>query len=502
LSKKTIKGLVAWLFIFFGSELLLCHNPVLARPRAGFGSRQAVETKSIVGNWQGIVHYQGEDYLIVFKFGRDAGGRLECRVDSLSQGVIDMPLENLDIRDLLISGDLRILRSRFEGRLQGSSVLDGSLRVGDSALPLILRKDWPEFKKYVMPRIQASGEPQKKYVYAQPASLDDGLAVSSLSSEGIDSEKIAFLGQAILDGQYPGVRSILIVKNGRLVFEEYFYGYSREKLQTLQSATKSVTSILLGLAIDRGAIRSVDKKICDFFPEYIGRPWIDQKYSITLEHALTMTAGLDWNEDLPYTDPHNDNTSMVSSPDWVGYVLGKKLTGTPGEKFYYTSGLSVLLGAVIKKATGLYADEFAQKYLFEPLGISQYRWSTAPDGTRHTGGGLSLKPRDFAKLGCLMANRGLWRGKRVLSEKWVKVSTHPHIQEKTHAYGYQWSIRSFQARGRAEEAFFAVGYGGQFLFVFPRLNAVIVFTAGDFAGDGAKPYERLEKYILPAISLE
>ena len=265
MSKKTIKGLVAWLFIFFLSELLLCHSPGLARPGAGHSSRRTASPQVFSGDWQGIVHYQGEDYLVIFKFRRDANGWLECRVDSLSQGVIDMPLENLDIRDLVISGDLRILRSHFEARLQGNSVLEGSLRVGDSALPLILRKDWSEFKKYVMPRLQVSGEPQKKYIYAQPASLGDGWDVSSLFSEGLDSERIASLGQAILDGQYPRVRSILIVKNGKLVLEEYFYGYSRENLQTLQSATKSVTSILLGLAVDRGAIRSVDEKVCDFF---------------------------------------------------------------------------------------------------------------------------------------------------------------------------------------------------------------------------------------------
>jgi CubicO group peptidase (beta-lactamase class C family) len=252
---------------------------------------------------------------------------------------------------------------------------------------------------------------------------------------------------------------------------------------------------VLGLAVDRGLIRGVHQPVYTLFPERRGYRWIDERYDITLYHVLTMTAALDWNETLPYTDPRNDNTAMNMSDDWVGYVLNKGVAGAHGEKYAYTSGLSILLGAIVKNATGLYVDEFAAEHLFEPLGITDYRWSAAPDGTRHTGGGLSLRPRDAAKIGAMMLNGGVWRGQQILSEEWARESTRQHTRLGDYPYGYQWHRHTF---GAGMESFCAAGYGGQWWFMFPALDLAVIFTAGAYGGD-SKPYEKVEKYILPAV---
>jgi CubicO group peptidase (beta-lactamase class C family) len=188
---------------------------------------------------------------------------------------------------------------------------------------------------------------------------------------------------------------------------------------------------------------------------------------------------------------------MNRSDDWVGYVLDRGVAGAPGEEYAYNSGLSILLGAIIECATGLHVDEFAEEYLFKPLGIHDYRWFTAPDGTCHTGGGLSLRPRDAAKIGTMMLQGGAWQSQRILSEGWVRESTRQHTKPGDYPYGYQWHLHTFSVNDTAVKSFCAAGYGGQWLFMVPALDMAVVFTAGAYGGD-SKPYEKMEKHILPA----
>ncbi|MDX1383047.1 MAG: serine hydrolase, partial [Thermoanaerobaculia bacterium] len=330
--------------------------------------------------------------------------------------------------------------------------------------------------------------------------LDDGWPTATAAEAGLDEGPLVALMQAVLAGDYPQVHSILVARGGRLAVEEYFYGYGRERLHTLQSCTKSVTSLLFGIALEEGLLKDLDAPVHGFFPGYAGRRWVDAAYDISLRHALTMSASLAWNESLPYTDPRNDNTAMNASADWIGYVLDRERAGAPGQKFAYTSGLSILLGGVLRQATGRYADEYAAETLFPALGIDSYRWFAAPDGTRHTGGGLSLRPRDFLKIGQLVLDGGAWNGRQVVPAAWIAESTSRQTGEGDTPYGYQWWLGSFDAGGEAVEAIQALGYGGQILSIFPSLDLVVAFTAGDYAGDGARPRERLERYILPAAS--
>ena len=272
------------------------------------------------------------------------------------------------------------------------------------------------------------------------------------------------------------------------------------------SATKSVTSILIGIAVDRGLIRDANEKLSTFFPEYADIFADPAKAKLTLKDLLTMTAGLKWDEwTLPYTDPRNDHVAMVRSDNPIRYVLECSIVAQPGETFAYNSGLSIVLGQIIFKASGLRADKFAERYLFEPLGITDFYWSKYPDEIVQTGGGLFLRPRDMAKVGKLFLDGGRWNGKQVVSEAWVKTSTTSHVDAskinpaaKASGYGYQWWLGSFRVDGRDVPSYSARGRGGQFIMVLPGQQIVVVFTSPPDNPLTFQPLDIIERDILPA----
>jgi len=343
----------------------------------------------------------------------------------------------------------------------------------------------------------------------------DGWEVASPSEEKLDAAMINSMLEQVRSGMYRNVHSVIIARNGKLVVEEYFprtEGDRRE--QALRraspvestSATKSVTSILIGIAIDRGLIRGADAKLSTFLPEYADVFADPAKAKLTLKDLLTMTAGLAWDEwKLPYTDPRNDHVAMVRSDDPIRYVLDRPIVAPPGEAFAYNSGLSIVLGQVIFKASGLRADKFAERYLFDPLGITDFYWLKWPDEIVQTGGGLFLRPRDMAKLGQLFLDGGRWNGKRVVSEAWVKESTASHVDAekinpaaKASGYGYQWWLSSFRVDGRDVPSYSARGRGGQFIMVLPDQQMAVVFTSPPDNPLMFQPLEIIGRDILPA----
>jgi hypothetical protein len=266
------------------------------------------------------------------------------------------------------------------------------------------------------------------------------------------------------------------------------------------SVTKSVNSILIGIALDQHLIRSVDEKLSAFFPEYAGLFANSAKDTLRLKHLLSMTTGLSWDEwTYPYTDARNEAFGMYPSKDPVRYVLERLLVAPPGTKFVYNSGISVTLGEVLYKVSGLRADTFAVRYLFAPLGISDYKWVKFPNGIVQTEGGLSLRPRDMAKIGYLFVNGGRWQGKQIVSEEWIRESTTQHAPDR--AYGYQWWLGWFRVRDRVPVVCYsAQGLGGQFIFVFPELQMVAVFTGWNDDTLLAQPIDMLQRYLLPAAT--
>jgi CubicO group peptidase (beta-lactamase class C family) len=334
------------------------------------------------------------------------------------------------------------------------------------------------------------------------------------SEVNLDSDMIRSMLKKIdtADG-YKNIKSLLIVKDGKLVVEEYYpLGDEREQVfkrfapQELTSATKSVTSILIGMVIDQQLIKSIDERVATFFPEYSDIFADRDKALIRLRDLLTMQAGLSWDEwTYPYTDARNSHVQMLRSNDPIRYVFEQPVVAPAGTKFAYSSGISIVLGKIISKATGKRVEKFAEQFLFDPLGITDFYWGKYPGEIVQAGGGLFLRPRDMAKIGYLYLNGGRWRGTQIVSENWVEESTKdqvgaiqiPKVAEAD-GYGYQWWISSFKVDEQSFESFSARGRGGQFILVIPKLQIVAVFTSPPENPLTFQPLSIVQKYILPA----
>lgn len=339
--------------------------------------------------------------------------------------------------------------------------------------------------------------------YQAPRQVDDGWKTAAAEDVGMDPAKIEALVRDVRSGGHDSLHSALLVKDDRLVLEEYFHGYNRLRTHDVASVTKSVTSILIGIAIDQGAVAGTDQSLADLLPKYADLIQTDPaKQDLKLWHILTMTSGFEWDEEThPYGDLRNDCTQMERSADPVRFVLERPLVHEPGAHFQYSGGNAMLLSAIIKSKTGMQADAFAEKYLFEPLGISSYKWGRYANGLTDTGGGLSLRPRDMAKIGLLVLNDGRWNGEQVIPKSWVEESTQAHVAADAGAeYGYQWWRTRVPVGLRSVDTFFAAGYGGQAINVFPELGLVVVFanelTPG--SGNAMQNLVLMSEYVLPA----
>jgi CubicO group peptidase (beta-lactamase class C family) len=350
----------------------------------------------------------------------------------------------------------------------------------------------------------ATGAPLERR--STPEKINDGWETASPESIGMESASVNALIGLVKGGSYKNIHSVLVVKDGKLVVEEYFAGrdqadkdqdYGRDTLHTQQSVTKSVNSILVGIAIDQHLIHGVDEKASTFFPEFADNFTAPGKEALQLKHFLSMTGGFAWTESgVPYTDPRNDANVMNRNAAPLRFVLEKPLAVRPGKKFLYDSGLSVALGDIVRRASGLDTEVFAERHLFHPLGITQWFWARLPDGSLHTGGGLWLRPRDMAKIGFLYLNHGRWQGQQIVSEDWIRESTRQ--QAPYFGYGYQWWLRTFRGRDHAIEAYCAQGLGGQFIMVIPEMNLVSAFTSWNVGPLTEQPFDMMQRYILPA----
>ena len=329
-------------------------------------------------------------------------------------------------------------------------------------------------------------KPGNQYKYQLPEQKDDGWEVLSLSEAGMDVSAIEEIAENIINEQYKGIHSMLIVRNGFLVFEEYFKGYTSDDLQHIFSITKSVSSSLTGIAIDKGFLQGVEDPVLSFFPQYNITDSIKQK--LLLKHILTLTTGIKWDEKTyPYTDPQNSEYQMFQTDDWMEFVLQRPLSHNPGEIYNYNTGSVHLLSSVFKESTGLFANEFAEQYLFEPLGITDYFWNTDKQGFPCTGathGGLKMKARDVAKYGFLYLNDGKWNNIQVIPEYWIEESVIPRIQiDQSEQLGYLWRIGHYDIDGNKVVYYLSVGSGGQTLVVFPELDLMIVFLCWNNTND-------------------
>ncbi|MEL7373679.1 MAG: serine hydrolase, partial [Pseudomonadota bacterium] len=334
--------------------------------------------------------------------------------------------------------------------------------------------------------------------YRVPEDIGDGWRTASLEDQSIDPDSIQEMLARIDAGDYAGVSSVLLARDGALVLETYFGNWDRDDLHSSRSASKAITSALVGIAIDQGFIASVDTPVLPYFPEYAGEieNWDSRKEDITLAHLLSMTSGVRGNED-----------AMYPTDDWIKFYLDQPLVADPGDTFSYATSGVVTLGNVITRASDLRVPAFTDRYLFEPMGITAYRWpitnSRGSQGLAMTGGGLNLRPRDMLKFGQLYLDGGVWRGERLISAEWVEASTQKHATSNLYGedFGYLWRMIDREVNGKPVRSFEAWGNGGQFIMVFPAFDLVAVFTGENYGKlpEMERPFELIDRYILPAM---
>jgi CubicO group peptidase (beta-lactamase class C family) len=298
---------------------------------------------------------------------------------------------------------------------------------------------------------------------------------STPEAEGIDSrELIRALSRVRDDGLR--LHSLTVVRNGRVVVEAYVHPYDKDTLHNAKSASKSMLSALVGIALEEGILTSLDQTVWDFFPEYITDEMDPRKRSITLRHLLTMTSGMDLDEGGPI------EREIFGSADWIKATFARPMAEDPGRRFLYNSGLTHTMGGILTRASGQSLLELADRHLFRPLGIAEVQWKKTPKGYYLGGGELFMRPRGMVKFGLMFLNGGRWDGRQVVPAEWVRESTRDHMAEvkADRGYGYWWwRIPGPWSWLIGDYGYTAAGWGGQRIAVFPRRDMVVIVTFAD-----------------------
>ena len=347
---------------------------------------------------------------------------------------------------------------------------------------------------------------------SSPESRNDGLTVAAPESVGVAAKPLHDMDAAVRSGEFKKIGSVLVARHGKLVFEDYFDG-DAGTLRDTRSATKSITDMLVGIAISEKKLSGVDARVLALLPERARKMQNPdpRKEKITVEDFLTMSSPLecdDWND-----ASRGNEERMYLVEDWAQFILDLPVRGRMhvgeqadppkyGRYFSYCTGGVFTLSEVLQKATGERTDRYAQEKLFGPLGISDATWVYSPLNVPQTGGGLRLSSRDLVKIAELYRSGGRWQGKSIVDEAWVKASTEAHAQiDDQTEYGYLWWLKSFQSGGKGYPAFFMSGNGGNKIAVFPGLDLAVVITSTNYGTRGM--HEQTEKlltdYILPAV---
>jgi hypothetical protein len=358
-----------------------------------------------------------------------------------------------------------------------------------------------------------------------------GWAKDNPARVGLDKKVLTAFDADLASGKYSMVDSFEVFRCGKTVYErkyphDYRQIYGREAktrgplnahltgpynyfdptwhpyyhgtdLHSMQSVSKTVSSVILGVAVTRGDFKaSLDTPVLKYFDVAKLKDVDDRKRRMTLRHVLTMSTGLEWNEEVAYDDPRNDSSLMEAADDWVKYVIDKPMAQEPGRVFNYSSGVSELLAYIFQKETGQDIEEYGEKYLFNPLGMEHF-WKRTPQGLVDTEGGLYLRGSDLAKIGYLYLHDGMWDGKPIVSKDWVKRSLAPFIDaEEGYKYGFKWWL--FPRADTQGYVWMGRGFGGQRLMVFPNEELIAVFTGWEILKEPATDHEIVSR-ILPAV---
>lgn len=360
----------------------------------------------------------------------------------------------------------------------------------DFGSPIVLTRRTPEQAVGFFPR-SPSVPP---YEYRTPADLADGWRAATAASLGVDASALQAIVRGLvrvdpLNDSLPRVHSLLVARRGRLVLDEYFHGTAPDQLHDLRSASKTITSVMVGAAMQGGARLDASTRVLDGLG---GTP-------ITVGHLLSHTSGLACDDDDDTSPGHEDTMQEQSAePDWYRFTRALPRVHAPGTTYAYCSGGINLVGAVIADATRSWIPAFFDRAVARPLGITHYAMNLMPSGDAYAGGGLQLRPRDLLKFGQLYLDRGVWNGVRVVSADWVNRSTaRQSVRADGSTDGYGWHRHVLRAGGRDYETYEASGNGGQFVVVIPDLALVVATTAGSYGQYSA--WRRIREELVPAV---
>jgi CubicO group peptidase (beta-lactamase class C family) len=357
---------------------------------------------------------------------------------------------------------------------------------------------------------------QETQVCGAPVSNGDGWSIARPESVGLDSAQLCKLDQFIAQWKDANIHAVVVARGGQLVMERYYSGtderlgvplgkvtYGPDVKHDLRSISKSVTSLLVGIALGQGKFPDLDTPVMDLFPEYASLRNADNG-RITFRHLLTMSSGLKWDESLPYSDPANSELRMIAAADPVRYVLEQPVIAPPGSVYNYNGGNTTLLGAVLTKVTGQALDVYAKDNLFTPLGITDFEWIKLPTNNQPAAAsGLRLRPRDSAKLGQLMISDGVWNSTQVLPPGWTGASMKPRINgDGLYYYGYQWWLGRTMRHEASVHWAAGVGWGGQRLYAVPDLDLVVMINSGHYGGplQALIPFGIFTRVVMPAVN--
>ncbi|HAS43823.1 MAG TPA: serine hydrolase [Microscillaceae bacterium] len=432
------------------------------------------------------------DYQVYLAFYEDNLGRLQTRIQSNKENrrlhfTIDSTfIEGNNIR-------FSISNKRFgisAKHIPAQNLLILTYKNPGGKRAITLKKLRPDETLGYRPRI-----PKQAYTYQVPKVPDTAWQTASLEEVGISPTMLELM-KVMNSGKYDHIHSVIVTKNNKLVFEEYFHGYHREYLHDIRSAFKSIASLLVGKTIAKDSTLRVDNPLLDYYPQY--KIPEKSKQKITLHHALTMSTGLKL---------ESEDDMQRKNPDWVKYKLNLPLEHEPGQKYQYSSGGMNLLSGVIQKSQSGYVPLFLYEQILQPLQIDKFQMRTSPMARAYLAGDFFLRPIDLAKFGQLVLNKGRWNHQQVIPAKWIETAIMPHIKgswPKNSDYGYLWRLLERKVGGKKMKTIEAWGNGGQFLIIIPEVNMTVTFTGGNynlFPEMENKPFEILNQYILPAVNL-
>ncbi len=385
----------------------------------------------------------------------------------------DLFLNNSNKKVLFVTQGSTILGFKQEGDKQDTTYKLISHKVSFSA------KIW-------VPR-QLNGK-KFSYQYVTPKQRNDRLSTGTIVNSGLDTSLIHTMMDRIVDGTYPGVHSVLIIKKGKLVLEEYFYDNDVNKLHELRSASKSFTSALVGIAIDKGLIKDVNAPMVNYLANFPIKASDPLKNQITIQNLLTQQSGFDC-YDYDAKSPGNE-VKMYPTSNWVKFMLELPMAGDPGKAASYCSGNVMLLNQIVAQASNKSIHDFARDHLFSKLGVKKFKWDFVPDSTHIDDfGQVHLASRDMAKFGMLYLNEGKWAGEQIISAAYVKESLSKHSNVDGINYGYLWWCEDLTANGKVFKGYAAKGNGGQRIFIWPDQDMIAVVTAGNY--NAQSPANRL-----------